>query len=327
MFARMAGNSASDLYTAALAGDSERRLTHLNTLIFGSAFLPDAHGLLIAMQKSDAPSLWRLSLDTMTQDLITDGPALLPSAVRSRSGAGVTVAFQRKASSTVMMEIDPATKSPRSIMPSTRMDVLPQYSPDGGRIAFASNREGFWAIFVCDRRGSISRKIAPLPEPGDNIRPSWSGDGRWVYFSSTRGGSSQIWRIPARGGEATPVTRNGGFEALESGNSLYYVRNRQEAGLWRTPPNGGPEELVCQSVREGTWTLARDTIYFIDPAFVEKRSKKLKRCDLATGRETDVLSLDGGAGVVQGLSVSAAGDILYTSQTTRSELMMIDGLR
>jgi hypothetical protein len=57
------------------------------------------------------------------------------------------------------------------------------------------------------------------------------------------------------------------------------------------------------------------------------QSQLLKRCDPATGRETDVLSLDPGAGVLQGLSVSATGQILYTSQTTRSELMMIDGLR
>jgi len=123
------------------------------------------------------------------------------------------------------------------------------------------------------------------------------------------------------------ATRNGGFEALESGNSLYYVRNRQEAGLWRTLPNGGPEELVCQSVSEGTWTLARDGVYFIDPAFAGRRPKQLKRCDLATGRETNLMSLDQGAGILQSLSISAAGHILYTSQTTRSELMMIDGLR
>jgi Tol biopolymer transport system component len=374
VFARMTGSSVSDLYMAPLAGDRERRLTYLKTWIFGSAFLPDGHSLLVAAKKSDAPNLWRLSLDTAEQELISEGPALLPSAVRSRSGRGISVAFQRKATSTIMIEIDPATLTRREIAPSTRLDTLPQYSPDGERIAFASNREGPWAVFVCNRSGSISRKIDPLPEytsvgaprwspdgrhiaydsragdhrqhvvvvdletggqqllvsgPGDNFRPSWSGDGRWVYFSSTRGGSSQIWKIPATGGEAAPVTKNGGFEALESGESqaLYYIKNRQEAGLWRTLPNGGPEAPVCQGAGEGRWTITRDAIYFIDPAFAEKGSKRLKRCDPATGRETDVLSLDQGAGVLQGLSVSAAGHILYTSQTTRSELMMIDGLR
>src|SRR5262249_14977529 len=160
------------------------------------------------------------------QDLITDGPALMPSAVRAHFGKGVSVAFQRKASSTAMIEIDPAMSTRRAITSSTRMDVLPQYSPDGERIAFASNREGTWAVFVCGRSGSISQKIAPLPEhtavgaprwspdgrriaydsrvgghlyvvvvdletgnqralatgPGDNVRPSWSRDGRWIYF-------------------------------------------------------------------------------------------------------------------------------------------------
>src|SRR5262249_11898285 len=158
------------------------------TWIFGSAFLPDGHGLLIAMQKSDAPSLWRLSLDTMTQDLITDGPALMPSAVRAHFGKGVSVAFQRKASSTATIEIDPAMPTRRAITSSTRMDVLPQYSPDGERIAFASNREGTWAVFVCGRSGSISQKIAPLPEHTAVGAPRWSPDGRRIAYDSRVGG-------------------------------------------------------------------------------------------------------------------------------------------
>ena len=154
---------------------------------YSFAFLPDGRGLLFAAQKSDAPNLWRLSLDTMTQDLISDGPALLPSVVRSRSGRGATVAFQRKASSTVMIEIDPASKTRRAIMPSTRMDVLPQYLPDGDRIAFASNRDGIWAIFVCDRSGSISRKIAPLSEYKAAGAPRWSPGGRHIAYDSRAG--------------------------------------------------------------------------------------------------------------------------------------------
>jgi Tol biopolymer transport system component len=192
VFARMIGSYASDLYRAPLTGGSERRLTQLNMWIFGSAFLPDGHGLLFAVQKLDEPSLWRLSLDTMTQDLISDGPALMPSAVRSRFAKGSAVAFQRKASCTVMMEIDPATKSPHAIMSSTRMDVLAQYSPDSQRIAFASNREGSWAIFVCDWSGSISRKIAPLPENKSAGAPRWSPDGRYIAYDSRAGDHRQV---------------------------------------------------------------------------------------------------------------------------------------
>ena len=46
--------------------------------------------------------------------------------------------------------------------------------------------------------------------------PSWSGDGRWVYFGSNRAGGLQVWKVPADGGPAIQVTRNGGFAAFES---------------------------------------------------------------------------------------------------------------
>ena len=41
--------------------------------------------------------------------------------------------------------------------------------------------------------------------------PVWSPDGRWLYFSSDRGGSMNLWRIPVGanglpGGDAQPVT-------------------------------------------------------------------------------------------------------------------------
>ena len=92
--------------------------------------------------------------------------------------------------------------------------------------------------------------------------------------------------ISSSSAASPPVTKNGGFEALESGDGqvLYYVKDRKEPGLWRIPPNGGSEAQACKDVREGTWTVARDSIYFIDPVLVEKRSKKLKRCDPKTGR-------------------------------------------
>ena len=35
----------------------------------------------------------------------------------------------------------------------------------------------------------------------------WSADGKWVYFLSTRTGSSQVWRIRPTGGEAEQVTK------------------------------------------------------------------------------------------------------------------------
>jgi hypothetical protein len=75
------------------------------------------------------------------------------------------------------------------------------------------------------------------------------------------------------------------------------------------------------------WSVARDGVYFIEQAHRERAPKKLERCDPESGREKAILDLEKGAGLYPGLTVSGDGHVLYTFQTTRSELMMIDGLR
>jgi len=48
----------------------------------------------------------------------------------------------------------------------------------------------------------------------DDVVPSWSRDGRWVYFVSNRSGENQVWKVPAEGGEAVQVTRKEGSQPL-----------------------------------------------------------------------------------------------------------------
>jgi hypothetical protein len=63
--------------------------------------------------------------------------------------------------------------------------------------------------------------------PADDAVASWSRDGKSIYFASDRSGEWQVWKMPAEGGNAVPLTRRGGYVAFESpdGHSLYYSKN------------------------------------------------------------------------------------------------------
>jgi dipeptidyl aminopeptidase/acylaminoacyl peptidase len=87
----------------------------------------------------------------------------------------------------------------------------PAVSPDGRWIALAvrdtdyeANR-GRFDIWLAGSDGATPRRLTTHPE--NDTDPQWSPDGRWIYFMSTRGGSSQVWRIAPTGGEAEPVTK------------------------------------------------------------------------------------------------------------------------
>jgi Tol biopolymer transport system component len=99
----------------------------------------------------------------------------------------------------------------------------------------------------------------------NNIRPSWSGDGKWIYFGSNRSGEWQIWKELAQGGDAVQVTKTGGYQAFESpdGKLLFYSKP-QARGIWGVPVGGGPETLVVEKPTTDTWTVAKDGICFYE---------------------------------------------------------------
>ena len=59
-------------------------------------------------------------------------------------------------------------------------DVMPRISPDGTRIAFASNRAGNWDIYVMPIAGG--RAIQITSSAADDLHPSWSPDGSQIVF-------------------------------------------------------------------------------------------------------------------------------------------------
>ena len=81
------------------------------------------------------------------------------------------------------------------ITTDTAEDVMPTFSPDGRRIAFASNRSGQYDIYVIDLAGGHPTRITNDLE--DEYHPSWSPDGRMLVWSRTNTTSNrnELWAI------------------------------------------------------------------------------------------------------------------------------------
>src|SRR5262245_44984318 len=107
----------------------------------------------------------------------------------------------------------PAGTHPYTVDDQVAMDRLtdPQPSPDGSRIAFvissldlAKNRRRTDLWLVGTDGGNLRRLTS---HEGNDSNPRWTADGRFLFFLSTRSGSSQVHRIAVEGGEAEQVTR------------------------------------------------------------------------------------------------------------------------
>lgn len=141
----------------------------------------------------------------------------------------------------------------------------PGFSPDGSQIVFdCTSVNDQRDIFVVNKSGGAVRRLTT--ENGNEFFPSWSRDGQWIYFAKS-GAQDQIWKMPATGGEARQVTKNGARRGFESpdGSYLYFSKKPDEPGIWRVPTAGGEEKQILPDVSVNDWAMGEQGIYFINP--------------------------------------------------------------
>jgi dipeptidyl aminopeptidase/acylaminoacyl peptidase len=81
------------------------------------------------------------------------------------------------------------------------------WSPDAREIAFsADDGSGNTDIYRVARDGG-SAPVRVTIAPGLDIVPSWSPDGRRIAYTRPAGGETQVWVIPATGGNPIQATR------------------------------------------------------------------------------------------------------------------------
>ena len=191
------------------------------------------------------------------------------------------------------------------LIASTRLELTPQYSPDGLRIAFTSSRSGNAEIWVCNSDGSNPVQLTSLESSSGT--PRWFPDGRRIVFDSQKEGQSDIYvididtRVPRRltndtSDDITPSVSHDGkwiyFSSIRSG----------KWEIWRLPTEGGQ---AVQMTREG------GTIPFESAdgkvIYYQKRSgdSDVWKVPVAGGEETRVL------GPVGGFQYAVAVDGIY----------------
>ena len=169
--------------------------------------------------------------------------------------------------------------------------------------------------------------LRPLTSGAESsIVPTWSRDGRFIYFSHE---TKSLWKIPSTGGPATLVSNQETLDATEShdGQSLYFRKSRTIPGIWRMPAaGGGPAVLLpgTESVMSRYWQPTADGISFIDNAGAQP---VLKLFDYRTGRIRKLRQLPAKRLVVgpRGMAVSPDGrSILYTREDlTLGDIMLV----
>jgi TolB protein len=165
-------------------------------------------------------------------------------------------------------------------------------------------------------------------EPSADTLPAFSPDGQWIYFNSDRGGTNQIWRMTASGGEPRQITEHGADTGLVSkdGKTLYYTKPTPSEGLFAVPATGGVEKQIADSIGRRTFCVTQAGIYYVGRPRSDGRYE-LCLLDPVTLKVRVLAVLDGP--MFSGLAVSPdLKTILYTRvKDPNADLMLIENFR
>ena len=308
------GFPADILSVSANGGEATRIASEQARILGPPQWTADGKSILFSSDRGSHPGLWRVSAEVRDSPVQINDNGWYPAISRR----GFRLAYQRIARALNIWQLDLSTPSAAEqiLVPSTSetdQGPAPQFSPDGQKLAYMSDRSGSMEIWVSNRDGShayqltatggagtprwspdsqsvafdaISRNGSSIyavslqggaprvlaSDNAGNVCPSWSGDGKWVYYASHRTGEWQVWKVPAQGGSALQITTHGGHAPLESadGRYLYYAKSPfANPDIWQVPVAGGQEKPVSPLLRPSTWaswTVVEHGILFAGPS-------------------------------------------------------------
>jgi len=215
---RLTNNSAEDLSPAYSAANQQ------------IAFISDRDGTGF--------NIYTFSLDQLTpqalfpKDLIVDYPDWSPDGKLLAASLCTEVQKTDEKCLYDLFILDPqGPKFTRLAETRTASEWVPNWSPDGKKIAFASDRDGDSEVYVINVDGS---GLVQLTEnDGYDGRPRWSPDGTQIAFETDRDGDWDIFLMNADGSNVHPLTVNAkASDWMEAwspdGKWLVYVSSQDE---------------------------------------------------------------------------------------------------
>jgi Tol biopolymer transport system component/DNA-binding winged helix-turn-helix (wHTH) protein len=208
----------------------------------GVTFSPD--GNLVAYVTYPEGILWRANRDGSDRTQLTDPPLYPALPRWSPNGTQILFSAMDAAGVDHSYILSSQGGTPRPILPGYKDEQSdPSWSPDGRRIAFASREgEGETARQVIRVLDLASHQVITLPE--DEWSPRWSPQGRFLAGLSHNSSDltvfdfeTQRWSVLQKGRADYPTWSH-------DGRFIYFLRISKDPGVYRIRPAGGKAERI-----------------------------------------------------------------------------------
>ena len=155
------------------------------------------------------------------------------------------------------------------------LDRFPSWSPDGRTIAFVSQRDGAWGLYVTAAVGGSPRRLSAL-RSSTRGAPQWSPDGEEIAVHGYESGENFVETVSVESQETRRV-RLPDHEGYESSNLRWSPDGRYFAyldklggyeitRLWLVPASGGEPSPVTDGTTNDwspSWSADGRTLFFV----------------------------------------------------------------
>jgi Tol biopolymer transport system component/DNA-binding winged helix-turn-helix (wHTH) protein len=275
MFVRSRGSGfPEEIKTISAEGGEEILLTSVAAEVVGTPrWSADGKSVIFSSNFGGKPGLWRVSSEKREPPIqINDTgaePAISPQSsllAYDRGSHGLNI---------WQLELSATGHAQASILVpltgQTEQGPGPQFSPDGKKLAFMSDRSGTMEIWVSDRDG---KNVAQLTAIGNAGTPRWSPDSKSIVFDANRKGGAGIYTVALEGGVAprllTPDdTDNRCPSWSHDGKWIYFASRRTgRYEVWKIPAEGGvPVQLTRKGGHAALESRDGKRIFYAKSAF------------------------------------------------------------
>ncbi len=275
------------------------RITHVRARIHGLTWTRDSREIIFSSVHTGAASLWRVPASGGgLRPLEGAGPDAVRPAMSPEGGR---LAYTTRVLDTNIWRVATDTDgrritafheiSARPITRSNRQDRFPQFSPDGRKLIFISERSGMDQIWVSDPDGGDAVQLTSFAGASPSYWPRWSPDGRQIAFVARPGENVDVYIVNAAGGDLHPFANLPGNELWpdwsRDGKWIFYSTFRDgKEQIWKAPLSGGPHVMVTTGGDVCIPRVSPDGRYVY---FVRRGTENLWRVPVDGGREERVL--------------------------------------
>ena len=215
------------------------RLTDFETT--EAAISPDGRFVAFLSDHEGSNDVWLTQLGTGRLTNLTQGKVdqigHLPGPIRSAgfSGDGSEIWLAGGDVGVRLRLLPLAGGAPRNFLGEEAVEV--GWSPDGARVVYHTFADGD-PMFVSDRTGANARRIFGERPGIHNHFPTWSPDGKWIYFVRGVPATKEmdLWRISPEGGKPERLTERNtdvSYPTPVGSRTIFYVaRDTDSSGPW-----------------------------------------------------------------------------------------------